>query len=313
MTNNDKFISVQKFAKKLGFSHCGVSDIKTLDDETNKLKQWIQCGYNAEMSYLQNNIEVRKTPSLLLPEAKSIIVVLKNYYNKIQSPCYPFKISRYAYGIDYHLWMKKKLNQLADFLNLSFPGNKNVFFSDAGPIMEKVWAKNAGLGWIGKNTLLINPLSGSFCFIGIIITTIDFSESVKPVVENACGPCTKCIDACPTKALKFPGILDARKCISYLTIEKKGEFTDNESESLNGWVFGCDICQEVCPYNKSIELHNDPDFEILNILFDLKNNIDIMSNSQFNKNFSISAIKRCSLKSLKRNFKSNRLFYNIKR
>lgn len=299
------------FSKSIGFTHCGFTPVCKLDKEINNLKQWLNNGFNAEMNFFYNKIDYRTNPENILLDAKTIIVLLKNYYHNNNNPLKPFKLSRYAYGIDYHLWMKEKLSILQDYLNKHYINNTSIIYCDTGPVMEKVWAKKAGLGWQGKNTLLINPVSGSFCFIGVIITNLEFDVSSENI-ENKCGTCNKCINACPTGALKEPGILDARKCISYLTVEKKGDFSKEEADSLGSWVFGCDICQEVCPYNNTIIEHNEPNFNTIDELYNLNKNIYMLSLSQFKKRYAKSAILRCGLKNLKRNFQANKTYTNEK-
>lgn len=302
--NKEQAEFITDFSKSIGFTHCGFATVQSLDDESKKLKQWLGSGFNAEMNFFHNTIDARKNPEKILPGAKTMIVLLKNYYHNKTNPVKPYKLARYAYGIDYHIWMKNKLISIQNYIDNIFHDNKSKIYSDTGPVMEKVWAKKAGLGWTGKNTLLINPVSGSFCFIGVILTTLELGF-ITESVENRCGNCTKCIDACPTKALSEPGVLDARKCIAYLTIEKKGEFTNEQANSLNSWIFGCDICQEVCPYNKYIVEHNEIDFETLNEISNLNININSMSQSQFRKKYAKSAINRCGLKSMLRNYKAN--------
>ncbi len=291
---------IKQYAKNIGFSLCGFASVSDLNEEIDKLKIWINKGFNADMHYIKNTILLRTNPANLLTNAKSVIVLLKNYFSNYALLNDKAKIAKYAIGKDYHIWMKDKLNLLINFLKNIYTKDNYLAFCDSGPIMEKIWAQKAGLGWLGKNTLLINPELGSFCFIGIIITTIDFLPD-NAMNKNYCNNCNKCIKACPTKALIEPGILNANKCISYLTIEKKGNYTNDEAKLLNGWIFGCDICQNVCPYNKNATYHNEPFFEPIKELNVLNDKINELSKSQFNKLFASSSIKRCGLNNLIRN------------
>lgn len=202
------------------------------------------------MSFFERNMDKRLNPKLLVPEAKSVISVLLNYFpGNPDISTTPPKISRYALGTDYHTVLKKMLWQLLDILREEYGPISGRAFVDSAPVLETIWAQKAGLGWIGKHSLLINPQLGSFLFIGQLIIDAEAEPTIYEVT-NRCGTCTRCMDACPTGAIVSPGVVDARKCISYLTIEKKSALTPEEQNSLNGWCFGCDICQEVCPWNK---------------------------------------------------------------
>jgi len=245
-------------ALEIGFSAIGISKAEYLEKESKQLKNWLQDGFHGEMKYMENHFEKRTDPRKLVDNAKSVISVLYNYYPPKVQPENSYKISKYAYGRDYHLVVKEKLYKLFDYIKTLEPEAKARIFVDSAPVMEKVWAAKSGLGWIGKNTNLISKEHGSFLFIGEII--IDIELVADSPIKDYCGNCTKCLDACPTKALS-PYKLDARKCISYLTIEKKGEIPENFKNQWNDWIFGCDICQDVCPWNSKASVHSERDFK----------------------------------------------------
>ncbi len=253
--------SVEKICDTIGFNAFGVSRVTFLHDQKETLNYWLSENMYGEMGYMARNVDKRLNPALLIEGAKSVISVLVNYYpgTPLVSTNTP-KISRYAISIDYHTTIKQMLWQMLDMLRLEFGPITGRAFVDSAPVLERAWAQKAGLGWIGKNGMLINPKLGSFTFIGqlIIDADIELSSTVNP---DRCGTCTRCIDACPTGAIVKPGVIDARKCISYLTIEKRTPLTDKEKSSLSGWCFGCDICQEVCPWNGKLTI--SPSLKIL--------------------------------------------------
>ena len=244
-----RFKRVEQLAISIGFDACGVCPAHKLSENQPPFEEWISKGMHGEMQYMERNIDKRLDPTLLVPNAKSVISVLLNYFpgNPILSTTAP-KISRYALSADYHIIIKKMLWQLLDSLRADFGEINGRAFVDSAPVLERAWAQKAGLGWIGKNSMLISPKLGSYTFIGELILDVDIEPS-RTSIPNRCGSCTRCIDSCPTGAILAPQIIDAQKCISYLTIEKKSSLTTTEQESLNGWCFGCDICQEVCPWN----------------------------------------------------------------
>ena len=243
------YTSVEQLAISIGFNACGVCPAHKLSENQPPFEEWISKGMHGEMQYMERNIDKRLDPTLLVPNAKSVISVLLNYFpgNPILSTTAP-KISRYALSADYHIIIKKMLWQLLDSLRADFGEINGRAFVDSAPVLERAWAQKAGLGWIGKNSMLISPKLGSYTFIGELILDVDIEPS-RTSIPNRCGSCTRCIDSCPTGAILAPQIIDAQKCISYLTIEKKSSLTTTEQESLNGWCFGCDICQEGCPWN----------------------------------------------------------------
>ncbi len=237
-------------ALSLGFDACGVSRAQALEEDRIPFSEWISQGMHGEMAYMERNQEKRLDPCLLVLGVKSVVSVLLNYYPGNPRVCVEVpKIARYALSIDYHTVIKQMLWQLLEMLRKEYGPISGRAFVDSAPVLERAWAERSGLGWIGKNGLLINPKIGSYMFIGELIVDADIEPS-NSKVPNRCGTCTRCMDACPTGAIVSPGVVDARKCISYHTIEKKSLLTEQEKLSLNGWCFGCDICQEVCPWNK---------------------------------------------------------------
>ncbi len=294
---------IKQKASNLNFDFCGIAPVAELFEEYNYLISWLNKGFHGEMKYMENYTDIRKNPGLLIPNAKSIIIVLINYFpkNKINAS-ENFNISKYAYGEDYHIVIKSKLQLIVELINELIPHSKSKIFCDTAPIFEKLWAIRSGLGWIGKNTCLIVPKAGSFFFIGGIITDATL-EYDKPMTKNFCGNCTKCIDSCPNKAIIAPYRIDARKCISYLTIEYKNISEKISSELLNNSIFGCDICQDVCPINKKYAkpAKND-NFGFNTIIFEKsKEDWKNLTNSEFKKIFRDTPFKRAGFKRLKRN------------
>ncbi|NVO09974.1 MAG: tRNA epoxyqueuosine(34) reductase QueG [Bacteroidales bacterium] len=251
-TTNEQRIRL--LAQQIGFDACGVSPVGFLSEEDRHIKHWLAEGMNGEMAYMERNLEKRLDPRVLVPNAKSVISVLISYYpGNPKTSTEPPKISRYALSHDYHGVVKDKLHLLLELIQKEFGQVNGRAFVDSAPVLEKAWAVRASLGWVGKNSLLINPKLGSYAFIGELIVDLEI-ESTPLAIRNHCGTCIRCIDACPTGAIVSPGVIDSRKCISYLTIEKKSALTDEELKVLNGWCFGCDICQEVCPWNSKITI-----------------------------------------------------------
>jgi len=239
--------AVKRRAEELGFVACGITDPSPIDDG-GWLDRWLAGGYAGVMRYLHRQARKRKDPRLIIPGTKSVVVVLDNYYDGDPDPGPPPKVARYARGEDYHRVTRERLEPLADLL-LSHGARIAHTFADSGPVPERALALRAGLGWIGKNTMLIRPGAGSFFFIGTLFTDLALEQDRSEPTDH-CGSCTRCLDACPTGALVEPRVLDATRCISYLTIEQKGPIPDQVAERLDGWVFGCDICNEVCPWNQ---------------------------------------------------------------
>lgn len=249
LSQRDCSHQIKARALELGFSAVGISRAEALSDEARKLEQWLTRGMHGEMRYMEEHFEKRVNPTLLFPDAKSIVSVLANYFPPETSTSTEGKVSIYAQGRDYHLVVKTKLQELFSFICDKVGNVNGRAFVDSAPTMDKVLAQRSGLGWIGKHTNLISRRFGSFFFIGNLLLDCPLDYDA-PYVQNYCGSCTACIDLCPTQAITHEGQVDARKCISYLTIELKRNFTDEEKSMLGEWLFGCDVCQEVCPWNR---------------------------------------------------------------
>ena len=292
---------IKQKALQLGFSAIGISKSDFLETELQQLRTWLDNGFHGEMQYMENHFEKRTDPRILVEGSKSVISVLFNYYPEELQNNNTYKISKYAYGKDYHYVVKEKLHALLEFIQNNIGEVSGRAFVDSAPVMDKVWAAKSGLGWIGKNTNLITKEFGSFVFIGELI--IDLELEYDQSIKDYCGTCTKCIDACPTNALT-PYKLDARKCISYLTIEKKGDLPDDMKGQWNDWIFGCDICQDVCPWNSKLEFHNERAFDISDELRNLKKeDLKTLDKPSFKKLFKNAPIERTKFEGLKRNIK----------
>ncbi|MDX2431518.1 MAG: tRNA epoxyqueuosine(34) reductase QueG, partial [Bacteroides sp.] len=242
--------AIRKKALEMGFAACGFSKAEQLPEDAERLKNWLEKGYHGRMAYMANHFEKRTDPSLLVEGSKSVISLLYNYYtDKQQSDPEAPVISKYAYGRDYHFVLKEKMNQLFDHINSEFGPVEGRIFVDSAPVLDRAWAKRAGLGWIGKNSMLISRKAGSFVFIAEIILDLELEYNLIPE-GDFCGSCTRCIEACPTEAILTNRTLDAQKCISYQTIENKGDIDESLKGKLSNRFFGCDICQDVCPWNR---------------------------------------------------------------
>ena len=295
---------VKRLAKEIGFSSCGISKARFLHEEEKKFEDWLRQGYQGSMSYLERNFDKRLDPTKLVPGAKSVISLSYNYFppKKLISEN-NFIISKYAYGRDYHKVLRSKLKKLFMKIRDKIGEVEGRVFVDSAPIHERAWAKLSGIGWIGKNSLLINKNQGSYFFLAEIICDLDL-EYDEPVL-NRCGNCTRCIDACPTDAITKAQVIDANKCISYLTIENKEKIPKELRGSINNSIFGCDICQDVCPWNKKSVPHNEKEFIPKKELRDLKKKDWIeLTEDTFNKIFEGSAVKRTKFQGLKRNIKA---------
>ncbi len=295
---------VKRLAKEIGFSSCGISKARFLHEEEKKFEDWLRQGYQGSMSYLERNFDKRLDPTKLVPGAKSVISLSYNYFppKKLISDN-NFIISKYAYGKDYHKVLRNKLKKLFTKIRDKIGEVEGRVFVDSAPIHERAWAKLSGVGWIGKNSLLINKNQGSYFFLAEIICDLDL-EYDEPVL-NRCGNCTRCIDACPTDAITKAQVIDANKCISYLTIENKEKIPKELRGSINNSIFGCDICQDVCPWNKKSVPHNEKEFIPKKELRDLKKKDWIeLTEDTFNKIFEGSAVKRTKFQGLKRNIKA---------
>ena len=292
---------VIKEAQAVGFDLVGFAKAEVLTEEIIKLKEWLRRGFQSGMKYMEHNLEKRKNLNEILPGAKSVISLALNYYtdNEYSNEKGKGKISRYAWGKDYHLVIWDKLSILGNSLKELDPSYNSISYVDTGPVMDKVWAKKAGIGWIGKHTNLINKKFGSWIFLANIITNYEFNYSVE--VEDFCGSCTACVDACPTKAIVEEYVVDSNKCISNLTIENKGDIPVEFKGKFDNWLYGCDICQDVCPWNvKFYQITSIQEFRPVEKEISLKD-IQSINSSQFKGRFSSSPIKRAKLKGLKRN------------
>ena len=294
----EKSIKIKQLAKKVGFDDVGIVKADFLKEQENYVRNWLNNSYNAEMDYMANNFEKRLNPSLLVEGAKSVIIVLKNYLPENRQINNTYKISKYAYSTDYHQVIKRKLSELFDLINNEIEPVSGRFFVDSAPVLERALAQKAGLGWIGKNSLLLTK-KGSFFFIGELIIDLELNYDYTQI-SSYCGTCTKCIDACPTRAIIEPNVVDARKCISYQTIENKNNIDISLKGKFNDYIFGCDICQDVCPWNNKSETNNEfngSDFLLKMTKNDWKN----LTKEKFDTIFNKSAVKRTKYSGLMRN------------
>lgn len=301
MFKEDNTILIKTEALRLGFDFCGVSKAEFLEEEASRLEQWLLNDCHGRMAYMQNHFDKRLDPRLLVPGAKSVISLLYNYYPEEKQQSSP-KISKYAYGEDYHYVVKDKLKELVAFIREKIGEVNGRVFVDSAPVLERAWAKKSGLGWIGKNTNLITKKHGSFFFIAEIICDLDLIADLP--IEDYCGTCTRCIDACPTDAIIQPYVVDGSKCISYFTIELREEIPVSMTGKLDDWVFGCDVCQDVCPWNRFSKAHNENQF----LLSKEKSELDErqweeMTEEVFTKIFHRSPLERPSYEGIKRNLK----------
>jgi epoxyqueuosine reductase len=301
-SNNYKQLIKDK-ATELGFFYCGFSKADFLEEEAPRLENWLNLNYQGKMSYMANYFDKRLDPRLLVDDAKTVVSLLLNYYPEKKQHSESPKISKYAYGEDYHTVIKDKLKELFQFLKENIGDVNGRAFVDSAPVMDKVWAKKSGLGWIGKNSNLIHPKEGSFFFIAELI--IDLEIEPDGPMKDYCGTCTKCIDACPTEAIVQPYVVDGSKCISYLTIELKDEILPSEFKGkMDNWMFGCDICQDVCPWNRFSKITQEPRFIPNPLLLELNSTEWKELNEEvFNQMFKLSAVKRTKYNGLKRNIK----------
>lgn len=296
-------LKIKQIAQELGFDFCGISKADFLENEAINLENWLKNGFHGKMTYMENHFDKRLNPTLLVPGAKSVISLLFNYFpeQKLNESDIDIKISKYAYNIDYHLVIKEKLNSFWQKIEAEIGKIEGRVFVDSAPVMEKAWAQKAGLGWVGKHSNLLNREMGSFFFIAEII--IDLKLDYDGPMADFCGTCTRCIDACPTDAIT-PYSVDGSKCISYFTIELKDEIPVEMAGKFNNWAFGCDICQDVCPWNRFSRPHKEVNF-ILNEDLSLlqKNNFEELSIETFNHIFKKSPVKRAKFEGFLRNLK----------
>ncbi|HEY5690344.1 MAG TPA: tRNA epoxyqueuosine(34) reductase QueG [Cyclobacteriaceae bacterium] len=292
---------IKNSASELGFNFCGVSKAEFLEMDAPKLEAWLNKGYQGKMSYLENHFDKRLDPTLLVPGAKSVVSLMYNYYptqNLAQNS--NLKIAKYAYGEDYHFVLKDKLKMLVQRLKDKVGDVNGRVFVDSAPVMERSWAAKSGLGWIGKNSLLLNRNSGSFFFLAELI--IDLELAYDGPIQDYCGTCTACMDACPTEAIPEPYVVDGSKCISYFTIELQEEIPQSLKGKFDNWIFGCDICQDVCPWNRFATPHQESRFEPVHALKEMAaGEWRVLNEEVFKKVFKKSAVKRTGYKGLKRN------------
>ncbi len=287
-------------AKRLGFLSCGISKAEFLEEEAPRLEKWLANEMQGKMSYMENHFDKRLDPTILVPDSKSVISLIFNYYPEKTQIKDTYKISKYAYGIDYHIVIKNKLKLFLEFIQQEIGEVHGRVFVDSAPVLDKVWAAKSGLGWIGKHSNLLTKQFGSFYFIAEIIIDLEL-EYDFPVTDH-CGTCTACIDACPTEAIVDPYKVDGSKCISYFTIELKNEIPSNVQGQFDDWMFGCDICQDVCPWNRYSKSHNEPLFNPKPELLSMsKKDWDEITEDVFKKVFYKSAVKRTKFSGLKRN------------
>jgi epoxyqueuosine reductase len=299
--NKSKYTALIKSeAKRLGFLSCGISKSGFLEEEAPRLEQWLNKNQHGQMTYMENHFDKRLNPNLLVDDAKSVVSLLLNYYPSETQIEDTYKISKYAYGQDYHFVIKEKLKELLHSIQENIGEVSGRAFVDSAPVLDKAWAAKSGLGWMGKNTNLITKSIGSFYFIAELI--IDLELDYDSATKDHCGTCTACIDACPTEAIVAPYVVDGSKCISYFTIELKDHIPTEMKGKFNDWAFGCDICQDVCPWNKFSKPHSEPLFnpnpELLSMS---KKEWEEITKDTFEAVFKNSAVKRTKWEGLKRN------------
>ena len=302
MGNISKYTELIKTeAKRLGFLSCGVSKAQFLEEEAPRLEHWLKNNMHGEMAYMENHFDKRLDPTKLVEGSKSVISLLLNYYSEEnqKDPEAP-KISKYAYGTDYHFVIKDKLKALLQFIQDNIGEVHGRAFVDSAPVLDKAWAAKSGLGWMGKHTNLITKQHGSFYFIAELIIDLEL-EYDHPVTDH-CGSCTACIDACPTDAIVEPYVVDGSKCISYFTIELKSNIPHSYEGMFDNWMFGCDVCQDVCPWNRFSKPHREPLFDPHPDLLSMsKAEWEEVTNDVFNELFRRSAVKRTKYEGLRRN------------
>jgi epoxyqueuosine reductase len=292
---------IKDHAKRLGFLSCGISNAGFLEDEAPRLEEWLRQGHHGSMTYMDRNFDKRLDPTKLVPGAKSVVSLLYNYFPKeTQTDTSAPKISKYAYGKDYHVVIKDKLHELMQVIQEEIGEIHGRVFIDSAPVLDKAWAAKAGLGWIGKHTNLISKQAGSFYFIAELIIDLPLEQD-SPVTDH-CGSCTACIDACPTQAIVAPYQVDGSKCISYFTIELKEAIPQEVKGQFDNWAFGCDVCQDVCPWNRFSTPHQEPQFEPSPELMQMnKGDWHEITEAVFDRLFSESAVQRAQFSGLKRN------------
>lgn len=303
MQLSERTFFIKSTAAQLGFSFCGISKAEFLADEAPRLEEWLRRRHHGTMTWMENHFDKRLDPTLLVPGAKSVITLIYNYFpEKDLAKEGELKIAKYAYGEDYHFVVKDKLKTFMQLIQEKLGEVNGRAFVDSAPVMERAWAKRSGLGWIGKNSLLLNQSMGSFFFLAELI--IDLELAYDGPVKDYCGTCTACMDACPTDAIAEPYVVDGSKCISYFTIELKEEIPQEVKGKFENWIFGCDICQDVCPWNRfskpALEQRFKPHASLPEMT---RNEWEEITEDVFNKIFGKSALKRTKLEGLRRNIR----------
>lgn len=300
MLKSESTALIKMKARELGFSFCGISGAEFLEEEAPRLEEWLKRQYHGKMAYMERHFDKRLDPRLLVPGAKSVVSLVYNYFPHRQQSEDGLKVAKYAYGEDYHHVVREKLNALMNIIHEEIGDVSGRAFVDSAPVMERVWAKKAGVGWIGKNSLLLNRELGSFFFLAELI--IDLELDYDSPVKDYCGTCTACMDACPTDAIPAPYVVEASKCISYFTIELKEEIPVEAKGKFENWIFGCDICQDVCPWNRFSKPHQEQRFEPPDDLLTMDRREWIeMTEEVFQTMFRKSALQRSRYTGLRRN------------
>ena len=301
MNSKDKYTQIIKNeAKRLGFMSCGIARAQFLEEEAPRLENWLNQDMHGEMGYMANHFDKRLDPTVLVPGAKSVVSLLLNYFPKEIQRDDSYKISKYAYGTDYHFVIKDKLKTLLHYIQETIGAVHGRVFVDSAPVLDKAWAVRSGLGWMGKHTNVLTKQTGSFYFIAELIIDLEL-EYDTPVTDH-CGSCTACIDACPTQAIVQPYVVDGSKCISYATIELKESIPSDFSGHMDDWMFGCDVCQDVCPWNRFSKSHQEPLFQPKPELLQYsKKEWEELTQDVFQELFRKSAVKRTKYSGLQRN------------
>ena len=301
INNKEKYTQLIKAeSKRLGFLSCGISKAGFLEEDAPRLENWLHKNYQGKMSYMENNFDKRLNPTLLVDDSKSVVSLLLNYYPSEEQNKDSYRISKYAYGQDYHFVIKEKLKELLNVIQTEIGEVSGRAFVDSAPVLDKAWAAKSGLGWIGKNSNLITQKVGSFYFIAELI--IDLELEYDYAITDHCGTCTACIDSCPTDAIVSPYIVDGSKCISYFTIELKENLPHEMKGKFDDWIFGCDVCQDVCPWNRFSKPHKEPLFNPnTELLSFAKKDWEEITDEVFKNIFKNSAVKRTKIEGLKRN------------
>ncbi|MCE7056320.1 tRNA epoxyqueuosine(34) reductase QueG [Algoriphagus sp. AGSA1] len=304
MTSSEKSASlIKSTAKRLGFDFCGIAKAGFLEEEAPRLEDWLNRNYHGQMGYLANHFDKRLDPTKLVEGAKTVVSLIYNYYpeQKLPESADSIKLAKYAYGEDYHFVIRDKLNEFLEILREEIGEIDGRGFVDSAPVMERQWAQKSGLGWLGKNSLLLNREMGSFFFLAELIIDLEATPDT-PLAKDYCGTCTACIDACPTDAIVDNGVIDGSRCISYLTIELKDSIPAEFKGKMENWAFGCDICQDVCPWNRFAKPNQEPRFQPNEDLKGMSgSDWQEITEETFRKVFKKSAVKRTKLAGLKRN------------